>query len=258
MSRKIIQGQVDMQHNYKAKLQDNCYYMYGKHAVLAALANPKRSIENIFCTQEVFNNNQNLISKNKFQVVTNEFFTKILGQNQPHQGIMAKLYSIFSNDFDDIDFQSKNSTIAILDQITDPQNIGAIIRSAAAFQINNIIMPNNNTPNENATIAKAASGTLELVKVIKVTNLRNTMESLKKKGFWIIGLDGKAENNFNKGLITNKTAIVLGSEYTGLRRLTKETCDHLIKIPMSSTVESLNVSNAAAIIFSQLYNINNN
>lgn len=239
--------------NKHTKSSNNYYYMYGKHAVFAALINPKRHIENIFCTQEIFTTNQALINKHKYQIVTTDYLAKLLGHGVPHQGITAKVASIFSNDINDINFTNNNCRIVILDQITDPQNIGAIVRSAAAFEITAIIIPSDNAPDENAAIAKAASGTLELIKIIKVTNLKTAMERLKKEGFWLIGLDGKASEHLNSKLLTAKIAIALGSEDKGLRRLTKETCDYVVKIPTSSQVESLNVSNAASIIFYLTY-----
>jgi 23S rRNA (guanosine2251-2'-O)-methyltransferase len=229
--------------------KDSRYHMYGKHAVLAALANKKRRIVNIFCTEEIFKLNQKLIGHYEYEIVDKNFFTKTLGANTVHQGIAATVETIFLNDINDVDISKNNCKIAILDQITDPQNIGSIIRSAASFEIDIIIVPSDNTPNENATIAKAASGSLEFVTIVKVVNIKHTIEYLKKQGFWIIGLDSGSTEFLTKELLTNKIVIVLGSEDAGLRRLTKEACDYLVKIPMSKQIESLNVSNAASIAF---------
>lgn len=223
--------------------------MYGKHSVLAALNNANRTIETILCTQDVFDKEKELISKYKYEITSPNFITKILGQDQNHQGIIAKVGSIFSNNINEIDFTKTNCRITILDQITDAHNIGSIIRNAAGFGIDAIILSHDNSPDENGTIAKVASGALELVKIIKVTNLRTTMEYLKKEGFWIIGLDSNAEESINKQLFTNKIVLALGSEDHGMRRLTKETCDYIVKIPMANKVESLNVANSAAVAF---------
>lgn len=223
--------------------------MYGKHSVLAALNNANRTIETILCTQDVFDKEKELINKYKYEITSPNFITKILGQDQNHQGIIAKVGSIFSNNINEIDFTKTNCRITILDQITDAHNIGSIIRSAAGFGIDAIILSHDNSPDENGTIAKVASGALELVKIIKVTNLRTTMEYLKKEGFWIIGLDSNAEESINKQLFTNKIVLALGSEDHGMRRLTKETCDYIVKIPMANKVESLNVANSAAVAF---------
>ena len=228
------------------KQSKSFYYMYGKHAVLAALSNKNRIVKQVYCTEDVFAQNKNLISKFRYEITNSEGFTKIIGPAGPHQGIAAYLSGLFSNEIRDIETIDK---VAILDQITDPQNIGAIIRNAAAFNFEAIIIPADNAPDENSTIAKAASGALELVQIIKVPNLRNAIEFLKKNGFWIIGLDGHAKEILDKKLISSKMAIVLGSEDQGLRRLTKENCDHLVKIPISHSLESLNVSAASAIVF---------
>lgn len=235
------------------------YYMYGKHAVKAAMNNPKRRILQIFCTQEIWNEEHKLISRHPHQIVTVDFLTKSLQkqkdplkkhqQTNTHQGIVAKVHTIFNYNIHTIDLQPSNCKIAILDQITDPQNVGTIIRSAAALNISAIIMPQDNTPNENATIAKAACGTLEFINIIKVVNIRTTIKYLKKQGFWLIGLDGNAEDDIKPELMRGKIAIALGSEEKGLRKLTKEHCDHLVKIPMLAKVESLNVASAATIAF---------
>lgn len=230
----------------------NYYYIYGKHPVFSALNNPKRQIEDILCTQMIFDANKKLINSKPYKIVNNDVLSKLL-ENQTHQGIAAKVKPIFSYNIEDINIKNPKCKIAILDQITDPQNIGAIIRSAAAFNIDAIILPLDNSPNENGTIAKAACGTLELIKIIKVTNLNSCINYLKKHGFWVIGLTGEADDYFTDKLISDKIALIFGSEDKGMRRLVQENCDHLAKIPISDKVESLNVSNAASIIFHSLW-----
>ncbi len=226
------------------------YLMYGKHCVLAALSNPKRYTEKIFCNNEVFNEHSSLISKYSHQITSNDKLASIIGQQQTnHQGIIAKVESIFIEDIKQIDCSNPNCRIAILDQVTDPQNIGSILRSAAAFNIQTIIMPRDNSPAENATIAKAACGALEQLQIIQVTNLKAAIEYLKKHGVWIIGLAGNATQALHNELLSGKIAIVLGSEDKGLRKLTQESCDFIVKINISSAMESLNVGNAATIAF---------
>ncbi|AAU04117.1 tRNA/rRNA methyltransferase [Rickettsia typhi str. Wilmington] len=230
----------------------NSYYMYGKHPVFSAINNPKRQIENILCTREIFDINKKLIGTRPYEIVNNYIISKLL-KHQTHQGIAAKVRPIFSYNLDDIDINNPQCKIVILDQITDTQNIGAIIRSAAAFYINAIILPQDNSPNESGSIAKAACGTLELIPIIKVTNLCSYMNYLKKRGFWIIGVTGYANEYFTDKFISDKIALVFGAEDKGMRRLVKETCDYLAKIPISKSVESLNVANAASIIFHSLH-----
>ncbi|RYE06592.1 MAG: 23S rRNA (guanosine(2251)-2'-O)-methyltransferase RlmB [Rickettsiaceae bacterium] len=245
----------------KLKLKNSdSYLMYGKHAVIAALNNPQRKIIKIFCTESCLKANRNLIHvdyNDKIEIVDNQFLNKALGQNQNHQGISVKLSSIFAYNLQNLEIIGENYKVAVLDQITDPQNIGSIIRSAVAFGIKAIIMPQDNSPTENAIIAKIASGALELIKIFKVPNLKAAIEFFKKKNFWVFGFDSAQKNILNSKMLVGRIVLVLGSEDKGLRRLTKEACDYLVKIPMTPNVESLNVANAASIIFHASYSISN-
>ncbi len=177
-----------------------------------------------------------------------------IGKDQPHQGVIALVHSIFKNKIEDLHFEQDEDRVVILDQVSDPQNIGAIIRSAAAFGINKLILPSYNSPDENATIAKAACGCLELMQIIKVPNLKNAIDKLKKMDFWIAGLDVDGKKGVSEILDIKKIAIIIGSEGKGMRKLTVDNCDFLIKIPIAKQVESLNASNAASIIFYLLQN----
>ena len=223
--------------------------MYGQHAVLAAARNNNRRIKQIYCLQKQLVELQEKLPHSKIEVVQNDFITKKIGKDQAHQGVMALVDSIFKNKIEDLDFTDGKDRIVILDQVTDPQNIGATIRSAAAFGINKLILASDNAPDENAGIAKAACGCLELMQIAKVTNIKNTIEKLKKMDFWIAGLDADGKGDINDISEIDKLAIIIGSEGKGMRRLTLTHCDFLIKIPISKQVESLNASNAASIIF---------
>jgi 23S rRNA (guanosine2251-2'-O)-methyltransferase len=147
-----------------------------------------------------------------------------------------------------------NSTIVILDQVTDTHNIGSILRTSACFNVNALVLPHNHSPGENASIAKAASGALDIVPLIYVTNILKTMQYLKKVGYWCYGFDCNAKENID-GIksFEKKRVIIFGSEEKGIRRLVKENCDYLLKIPMSNAINSLNVSNAAAIGLYSMY-----
>lgn len=225
------------------------YYMYGTHAVLAAAKNKSRNIKQIYCLSKHADELKKKILNVPVEIVQNDFIIKKIGKDQTHQGVIALVNTIFKNGLESADLQQSKAKIAILDQISDPQNIGAIIRSAAAFGIKTIILPNDNTPEENATIAKTACGCLELVDIIKVTNLKNTIDKLKDLGFWIAGLDASGDTNTDTLKNIDKIAFIIGSEGKGMRRLTTKSCDFLVKIPISQDVESLNASNAASIIF---------
>lgn len=131
--------------------------------------------------------------------------------------------------------------------MTDPHNVGAVLRSAAAFDASAVILTDRNAPEATGTLAKSASGALELVPLITVSNLTRAMKTLKDLGFWCVGLDGRAPSTLRETSLPDKIALVMGSEGFGLRRLTAENCDYTVKLPISERVESLNVSNAAAI-----------
>jgi 23S rRNA (guanosine2251-2'-O)-methyltransferase len=229
------------------------YYMYGIHVVLAATKNSNRLVEKIFCLQKFADEYKNKLKNHNIEIVQNDFIIKKIGKDQPHQGVIAFVTTIFKNHIDELKFYPTKDRVVILDQISDPQNIGAIIRSAAAFNIDKVILPKDNAPDENASIAKAASGCLELVQIAKVTNIKHTIEALKNKGFWIVGLDSEGKNSLKEVVDIDKLAVIIGSEGKGMRKLTSESCDFLTKIPISDKVESLNASNAASIIFHLLY-----
>ena len=224
----------------------NTYIIYGKHAVLGALNNPKRKIAEIFATTE---SAKFLPPQTKFTPITN-IDLKTLTYDAPHQGLAAKvspvtLYSIPQHILD-----NPKCKIMILDQVTDPQNLGAILRSAAACGINAVIYPKHGSAVENGTVAKAACGALDLVPLIEATNISTTLLDLKKEGFWTIGLDGAAKQSLShaNNLFDGKLAVVMGSEGAGIRPLVTKTCDLMVKLPINSEMESLNVSVAAAIV----------
>lgn len=230
------------------------YIMYGKHAVISALSNPCRIIKKVYCTADYLKDFQYLIEKYEYEIVQSEHLSNMLPKNTSHQNIAVLTESIFKEDITYLNLNHPACKLVILDQITDIQNIGAIIRSAAAFNIDAIIVTVDNSPEENAALAKAAVGTLEVIPIVKVVNLKQTIDYLKKKNFWIIGLDSNTDQNISADLLAGKVAIIMGSEGKGMRKLTKENCDHILKIPMSNKTESLNVSNAAAIAFYLAYN----
>lgn len=234
-----------------AKSMKHHYFLYGKHPVISALNNSKRKIIRILCTNKIYEEYKKLFVDNKItpEIVLENQITSELGSNYVHQGIIALTEPLFLESLSNVDLSAPQDRIAILDRITDPQNLGAIIRSAAAFNITKIILPYDNSAEENGTIAKAASGALELVKIIKVTNLKHTINILKDNGFWIAGLDASGENTIKDISDIKKLAIIVGAEGKGMRRLTLESCDFLVRISIAENVESLNASVAASIIF---------
>jgi 23S rRNA (guanosine2251-2'-O)-methyltransferase len=232
----------------------NEHWIFGRHAALAALVNPRRSINRIMLNRNMHHEiTQEHRVAEKFsdiiQLVENKALENLLPVGSVHQGIAiqaAPLPEITIEEFCR-SLSAKKSVVLVLDQITDPHNVGAILRSAAAFGVDAIITTMHNSPQESGTLAKSASGTLELVPLIRVTNLVSAMELLKEHHYWILGLDGHASITLNAVTAYDRTVLILGSEEKGMRRLTREYCDVLVKLPISDAVESLNVSNAAAI-----------
>ena len=169
-----------------------------------------------------------------------------------HQGVCARcscLPNIFLEDVLNRLDEQEPACFVILDQVSDPHNIGAITRSAAAFGVSGVILPENNSPSETGVLAKSASGALDLLPFIRVSNLVRALQILKEHHFWCIGLDGYATETLNTVKLPKRCAFIMGAEGDGMRRLTKENCDLLIKIPINTAIESLNVSNAAAVTF---------
>ncbi|MBE6448843.1 MAG: 23S rRNA (guanosine(2251)-2'-O)-methyltransferase RlmB [Alphaproteobacteria bacterium] len=243
MSKKNFQKQPS---NTKKQL-----ILYGRHAVISALNNPKRKTIKLLCTKDTASE----VKQYNPQIVDRKEIEKLLPPDSVHQGfalVCNELPPVSLEEIIEIANTKDSCTILILDQVTDPQNIGAIIRSAVAFNTLAIIIQDKNSPPETGTMAKASAGMIEHLPIIRVTNLSRAIEQLKKAGFWTIGMDGYAQNtpaNIKKG---GKNAIIMGSEGKGMRRLVEENCDITIKLPMNPKVESLNVATAASIILYEL------
>jgi 23S rRNA (guanosine2251-2'-O)-methyltransferase len=234
-------------------------FLYGKHAVLSALANPQRQIRRLLLTLEL---HESLLSKVE-QALSNGGHTNIEIMNMErrkiegflppgavHQGIALEAEALKKYHLEDIINQTSGdakATIIILDQATDTQNIGAILRSTAAFGGAAVIIQDRNSPIFNGTMAKAASGALEHVALVRTTNLVRAMDKLKAAEYWCVGLDGQATKTLAEAKLSGRVVLVLGAEGVGLRRLIRENCDLLVRVPMNNAIESLNLSNAAAI-----------
>jgi 23S rRNA (guanosine2251-2'-O)-methyltransferase len=228
--------------------------IYGKHAALAALANPMRKIKRVAATKNTHAESANELNKIKSFSITDA--TKIdaqLPKDAVHQGILLECDPLDQPSLQEWLKEEHNKPVLLLDQVSDPHNVGAILRTAAAFGVGAVITLERNAAQESGVLAKAASGALEIVPLISVGNLAQTIEILKKAGYWTYGLDGEAKETIGQQKFDAKTALVLGAEGRGLRRLTAEHCDFLVKIPMSGMMESLNVSNAAAVALYEIF-----
>jgi len=232
-------------------------YLFGKHATLAALANPMRKIKRVLVTKNAQAEMGKALSGVKnIALSEGHKLEGLLPPGSVHQGIVIECEPLAQPTLADWLKLKIGKPILLLDQVTDPHNVGAILRSAAAFGVGAIIATDRNAPQENGVMAKAASGALEIIPMIHVVNLVQAIEHLKKSEYWIAGLDGAAKQLISEAPLDAKTALVLGAEGAGLRRLTAEHCDFLVKIPMSPDMESLNVSNAAAVALYDLYRRN--
>lgn len=235
---------------------NNDLWLFGKHPVLAALNNPNRNIKRLLVTKRgadqylaSFSDINNDVRPLTPEIVLPEVLEKNLPADCLHQGIALQTTALPDLSLEKCCAieEGKSHLVLILDQLTDPHNVGAIIRSAAAFGARAIISTDRHSPPESGTLAKSASGALEILPWVRVTNLSRALDSLAEMGYWRLGLDGTAKLSIRDADFGNNIALVMGAEGKGLRKGTCEHCDALIKLPISRTVESLNVSNAAAI-----------
>ena len=230
-------------------------WLYGTHAVEAALINPRRHVKRILATTTAMEGMAETLAQAAdmrrpgVEEKTREEIERMLPVSAVHQGIAIQVEPLPDLDIDDVATleSGQSAVVVVLDQVTDPHNVGAVLRSAAAFGARAVIVTERNAPGESGALAKAASGALDLVPLVRATNLSRALERLATLGYWRIGLDGEATKNLADTDTTGPVAFVLGAEGAGLRRLTAEKCDFLARLPINPQVESLNVSNAAAI-----------
>lgn len=219
---------------------------WGRHAVEAALDNPQRLIKKISGTREAL---ESLDIPAEISVVFSDVadLGRTIPRDAPHQGLVADVDPLPDVWLGDILDQQSSRPLLLLDQVTDPHNVGAILRSAAAFDAAAIITQDRHAPPESGVLAKSASGALEIVPWVRVVNLSRALDDIAEAGYWRIGLDGEAMDTLEDAMGSSKLALVMGAEGEGLRQNVAAHCDTLARLPMSPRMESLNVSNAAAI-----------
>jgi 23S rRNA (guanosine2251-2'-O)-methyltransferase len=221
--------------------------LWGRHAVAAALDNPARRVLRAWATRETAGFMQ-FPADVAVTLADVADLGRLVPNDAPHQGVVIEvepLEDIWLADL--LGEAGERSILLVLDQVTDPHNVGAILRSAAAFGALGIVTQDRHSPAEGGVIAKAASGALERVPWARVVNLARALEEIAEAGFWRIGLAGAADTDLKDALGPPKVALVLGAEGPGMRSNTREHCDALARLPIGDAVESLNVSNAAAI-----------
>jgi 23S rRNA (guanosine2251-2'-O)-methyltransferase len=240
-------------------------WLYGIHAVSAALANPIRRCHRLIATTQAIkflsetlgdDLGRDVDKTGNLPVTTaprgdvGEFLT----DGAVHQGVSMEVSPLPATALDTVCHPDTMSRLVVLDRVNDPQNLGAVLRVAAAFEAGAVIVPDRHAPGESGALAKAASGMLEIIPLVRVPNLAQALERLKHDGYWCIGMDGTATETIAQSRPAGATALVLGAEGAGLRRLTRERCDALARLPISDKVESLNLATAAAVALYALAN----
>ena len=226
--------------------EDGVAAIYGWHTVTAALKNPARRLRKLLVTENAARRlaDEGLDLRIAPQMVRPAAIAERLAPDAVHQGLYLEADPLPSPTIEEV---PAKGVVLVLDQITDPHNVGAIFRSAAAFAATAIVTTQRHSPDATGALAKAASGALESVPLVSVQNLARGLAGLKTNGFLIVGLDGSGEADLARLPLHAPLALVLGAEGKGLRQLTKDTCDHVARIELPGAIRSLNVSNAAAI-----------
>ena len=222
--------------------------LWGRHAVEAALLNPDRVHRKLWATREgVASLDGELPEGFTVEYAQGLDLARLVARDAPHQGLVLECAPLGDLGLDDLPDPDAAHPIVVLDQVTDPHNLGAILRSAAAFGAAAVVTQDRHAPPESGVVAKSASGALEIVPWVRVINLSRALEDLAGAGYWRIGLAGEAEPLFADALAAGPVALVLGAEGEGLRHNVAQHCDVLARLPIAEAMESLNVSNAAAV-----------
>jgi 23S rRNA (guanosine2251-2'-O)-methyltransferase len=225
---------------------DGPVILYGWHTVTAALANPQRLIRKLVLTENAARRlaDENIKIPVTPEIVRPALIDQRLGPDAVHQGLLAEADPLPSPDIDTL---PQEGIVLVLDQITDPHNVGAIMRSAAAFAVKAIVTTVRHSPEATGVLAKSASGALELVPLVTVQNLARALTEMNDQGFMTVGLDSQGGENLGAVVLRQPLALVLGAEGKGLRQLTRDTCSVVARLDMPGEIKSLNVSNAAVL-----------
>ena len=240
-------------------MNKSSFFIIGQHAVIEALKNPKRKVLRVFLTEESKKNihrknpNKNLLNDVKVYFKTKKELDKYSNkENLLHQGYVAEIEHLEQPELKDFIKKKDDITLVCLDGVTDPRNIGSLIRSAAAFGVDGVIIKERNFPSDSKLLFKAASGAIEYINIFEVSNINSTLKNLKDKNFWVYGFEGKGDKNFTDIEWKGNNILLFGSEGSGMHQHTSKYADFLVKIDINTKVESLNISNSAAIVFHHL------
>ena len=235
------------------------FFIIGQHAVIEALRNPQRKVLRLFLTEESKKNihkkspNKNLLNDIKVYFKTKKELDKYsTKENLQHQGYVAEVEHLQKLILKEYIKEKDNITLICLDGVSDPRNIGSLIRSAASFDIDGIILKERNFPSESKLMYKAASGAIEHMNIFEVSNINSTLKNLKEKNFWVYGFDGNGKKDFTDIEWKGNNILLFGSEGSGMHKHTSKYADFLVKIEINEKIESLNISNSAAIVLHHL------
>jgi 23S rRNA (guanosine2251-2'-O)-methyltransferase len=236
----------DTRREQRHRMPSDTVVLYGWHTVTAALANPARRIRKLFATENALRRlaEDGITPPVTPELVRPDALAARLTPDAVHQGLIAEADPLPSPDIEELPAEG---IVLVLDQITDPHNVGAILRTAAAFAVAAIVTTARHSPEATGVLAKSASGALELVPIVIVQNLARGLAALKERGFLVVGLDSDATDDLAAIKLRSPLALVLGAEGKGLRQLTGATCDRLARLDLPGAIKSLNVSNAAAL-----------
>ena len=237
-------------------MNKSSFFIIGQHAVIEALRNPKRKILRVFLTEESKKNihrkspNKNLLNDVKVYYKTKKELDKYSNkENLLHQGYVAEIEPLEKPILKDFIKSKENITLVCLDGVTDPRNIGSLFRSALSFNIDGVIIKERHFPSESKLMYKAASGSIEYLNIFEVSNINSTLKNLKDKNFWVYGFDGSGKKKFTDIEWKGNNILLFGSEGSGMHQHTSKYADFLVKIDINENIESLNISNSAAIVF---------
>ena len=240
-------------------MNKSSFFIIGQHAVIEALKNTKRKVQRVFLTEESKKNihrispNKNLLNDVKVYFKTKKELDKYsTKENLLHQGYVAEIEHLEKETLKNFIRDKEDLTFACLDGVTDPRNIGSIIRSAVSFNIDGIIVKERSFPSESKLMYKAASGAMEYVNIFAVSNINSSLKNLKDKNFWVYGFDKEGDKNFTELKWKGNNILLFGSEGFGLHHHTSKYADFMVRIDISKKIESLNISNSAAIVFQHL------
>ena len=240
-------------------MNKSSFFIVGKHAVIEALKNPKRKVLRLFLTEESKKNihryspKKNLLEEIKVYFKTKKELDKYSSkENLLHQGYVAEIEPLEKVILKEFIKNKKDNTFVCLDSVTDPRNIGSIIRSAVSFNIDGLIVKDRHFPKDSKLLYKAASGAIEYLNIFEVSNINSTLKNLRDNNFWIYGFDGKGKKNFTDISWSGNNILLFGSEGYGIHQHTSKYTDFLVRIDINNKIESLNISNSAAIVFHHL------